>query len=282
MSETVLTPANANPWYVLMTLYGEQTGEEVDLALHEKNRAAWNAWAVFAAPAVRDNAQVVIQDLPPPDHWYETGASIRSGFETEYQRRNPGKSVPSCPEPSSSEMIDMQGLDHATLLCMSQLFFPSRAYFNCSRFRRQVIAQNAWFDKPIKFTECDVDCGGTFQNSVANGVFDFSRSTLSNGLNLQAMRCTSLDLHNCKVRGDLSITEVNCTKLAQMSEIQPLGDATWNLLGYNFNASDWVFLNKTIVRGNLILSGSRFDSTLSAPDLRERLINGFGFAEMAV
>ena len=40
-----LTPANENPWYVLMTLYGEQTGEWIDWKLHEKNRAAWNAWA---------------------------------------------------------------------------------------------------------------------------------------------------------------------------------------------------------------------------------------------
>lgn len=43
-----LTPANANPWYVLMTLYGEQDGERVDWDLHEKNWAAWNAWSCQA------------------------------------------------------------------------------------------------------------------------------------------------------------------------------------------------------------------------------------------
>ena len=42
MSETAgkLTPANQNPWYVLMTLYGEQEGEAVVLQLDEDNRAA--------------------------------------------------------------------------------------------------------------------------------------------------------------------------------------------------------------------------------------------------
>jgi len=40
-----LTPANQNPWYVLMTLYGEQDGKEIDWVLHEKNRCAWSAWA---------------------------------------------------------------------------------------------------------------------------------------------------------------------------------------------------------------------------------------------
>jgi hypothetical protein len=35
-----LTPANDNPWYWLMTLYGEQTGEETDKDLAKKNRVA--------------------------------------------------------------------------------------------------------------------------------------------------------------------------------------------------------------------------------------------------
>lgn len=40
-----LRPANENPWYVLMTLHGEQKGEEIDWDVHEENRRAWNAWA---------------------------------------------------------------------------------------------------------------------------------------------------------------------------------------------------------------------------------------------
>lgn len=40
-----LTLANENPWYVLMTLYGEQEGDEVDWDLHERNRNVWNSWS---------------------------------------------------------------------------------------------------------------------------------------------------------------------------------------------------------------------------------------------
>jgi hypothetical protein len=40
-----LTPANENPWYVLMTLYGEQDEEEVDNDPDDQNRAVWNAWS---------------------------------------------------------------------------------------------------------------------------------------------------------------------------------------------------------------------------------------------
>ncbi|WP_106743637.1 hypothetical protein [Yoonia maritima] len=33
---------NQNPWYILMTLHGEQMGETIDWELHEKNRTSWN------------------------------------------------------------------------------------------------------------------------------------------------------------------------------------------------------------------------------------------------
>ncbi|WP_420862852.1 pentapeptide repeat-containing protein [Algirhabdus cladophorae] len=37
-----LRPANENPWYVLMTYYGEQDGDEVDWELHKANAEFWN------------------------------------------------------------------------------------------------------------------------------------------------------------------------------------------------------------------------------------------------
>ena len=39
------TPAEQNPWYVLATTAGEQSGEGIDEDLELKNRAYWNAWA---------------------------------------------------------------------------------------------------------------------------------------------------------------------------------------------------------------------------------------------
>lgn len=43
MDETELTPANENPWYIMMTIYGEQE-EKIDWELAEKNSAFWNGW----------------------------------------------------------------------------------------------------------------------------------------------------------------------------------------------------------------------------------------------
>jgi len=41
--ETPRRPASDNPWYVLMTIAGEQ-GEDFDPELHEKNRRFWHGW----------------------------------------------------------------------------------------------------------------------------------------------------------------------------------------------------------------------------------------------
>ena len=49
--KTELTPANDNPWYWLATLYGEQTGEDIDEELVKKNRIAWNRWVAEAFSA---------------------------------------------------------------------------------------------------------------------------------------------------------------------------------------------------------------------------------------
>ena len=47
-SKSPLQPAGENPWYVLMTVAGEQTRESrwvIDNDLHARNRRYWNGWA---------------------------------------------------------------------------------------------------------------------------------------------------------------------------------------------------------------------------------------------
>ncbi|WIY23501.1 hypothetical protein [Parasedimentitalea psychrophila] len=56
-----LKPANANPWYVLMTLYGEQDEDSKNTGLQKKNRDAWNAW-------VASRISIKLSDEMEP-HW---------------------------------------------------------------------------------------------------------------------------------------------------------------------------------------------------------------------
>ena len=85
-----LKPANENPWYILMTLYGEQDGDEIDLELAKRNRHAWNLWA---SREIRHSKSEALQEygvyLPPPDSWREEWGNILERFESEFRRRNP-------------------------------------------------------------------------------------------------------------------------------------------------------------------------------------------------
>ena len=89
-NELALTPANANPWYVLMTLYGEQDGAEVDSALHQKNRAAWNAWSCQAMADAARAAAAVTSGVTVAElaDWPARQAEVADLHKAEMLRRN--------------------------------------------------------------------------------------------------------------------------------------------------------------------------------------------------
>ena len=65
-----LRPANENPWYVLMTLYGDAYG---------KNRKVWNSWA---AQVLTDEEKLAYEELGRVDKRDSHGGSsvIQAGI----------------------------------------------------------------------------------------------------------------------------------------------------------------------------------------------------------
>jgi len=69
-------PAGENPWYVLMTVAGEQDGDQTDWELHARNRRYWNGW--MAQALSHEQKQKLIEegrvkgkdlkDLSPEEH----------------------------------------------------------------------------------------------------------------------------------------------------------------------------------------------------------------------
>ena len=77
------TPAEQNPWYVLATIAGEQSGEGFDEDLALKNRAYWNAW-VGQHLSAEDKAEIkapfdssLFKDTP---EWSEVEAEVTEAF----------------------------------------------------------------------------------------------------------------------------------------------------------------------------------------------------------
>ena len=77
------TPAKQNPWYVLATIAGEQSGEGFDEDLALKNRAYWNAWAGQHLSA-EDKADIKIgfgrSLFEGTPEWSEVEAEVTEAF----------------------------------------------------------------------------------------------------------------------------------------------------------------------------------------------------------
>ena len=137
----VLRPANENPWYVLMTLYGEQDGiddDKVDNVLHSKNLEAWNLWACRAlTTAKRDELTAANAVMPTEGDWNEREQEISSRFDDEMRRRNPTfQSVPTMPVPSLDPKLD--NLLFEKKFVAQNFLFPVSASFNNSKFTKFV------------------------------------------------------------------------------------------------------------------------------------------------
>ncbi|EBA15875.1 hypothetical protein RSK20926_14629 [Roseobacter sp. SK209-2-6] len=169
-----LTPANENPWYVLMTLYGEQEGEQVDWKLHEKNRKAWNAWAgqglsEEARTAAIEKLKFEGSEL---EAWPAMASKIKIRFKKEFLRRNPG--VISAPElPNCSERINVSNTYFANTLVLTQAIFVSLGDYRGSSFKRGVYCNNVFFTRGVYFCSSHFVGVAKFSNTVFSHLANF-------------------------------------------------------------------------------------------------------------
>ncbi|WP_420003472.1 pentapeptide repeat-containing protein [Arenibacterium sp. LLYu02] len=161
-----LRPANENPWYVLMTLYGEQEAEAIDWELHEKNRKLWNAWSVHGTPSgmkfedyLREMSRalgVSVQEcdmgewgkLINAQHYKEE--RVQDRFARVWKERNGEGSL--APEiPAASEAVDFSNTRFERLFCARKMAFS-----------RGVTLKKSQFKKGASFERCLFATGSNF------------------------------------------------------------------------------------------------------------------------
>ena len=161
-----LEPANENQWYVLMTLYGEQEGAEVDEELHRRNRAAWNAWACQALP--EDERERLIAkgfELPESVSWKNRQEEIKKLHNEEMTRRNDaGFSYPEFPD--STVEIDMRVLRFDLPFVAEKILFPKTVRLQRAGFDREATFCNALFVGAAVFTEAVFREKAIFENAI--------------------------------------------------------------------------------------------------------------------
>lgn len=175
-----LTPANQNPWYVLMTLYGEQ---EPGISSQERRerwiegRRAWNAWVWQSIGSAESEAATRKAGLPAAELLnFQRNDSldkeIIARHKQEMERRNvPDFEYPGLPDRNSG--YDLQNLYFEHPLRIEQfVFFNLADFFNCT-FAMGISAQKALFAGPSSFARSSFLKVAGFQNTNFDGNASF-------------------------------------------------------------------------------------------------------------
>lgn len=143
-----LRPANENPWYVLMTLYGEDV-----LA----NREAWNTWASFyTANSALETYSTRGSEFPSRDTWHKASLKIGHDFRRALAARCPNHILQTEPlVPPSRLKFDRLRFDHE--LDLSGFLIPCDLTFTSCVFKEQVELSNICFSGHIDLNNCTFD-----------------------------------------------------------------------------------------------------------------------------
>jgi len=173
-----LKPANQNPWYVLMTLYGEQGAKRVDRKLHRKNRAAWNAWSCQAL-SESDRALAAEQagvSVAEVSAWDARSAEIENLYNRARKERN-GDSVPQARLPSVHEEISFRSTIFANSVVLTGAVFAGRTSFYRASFEAKADFRNAIFLAASYYGRTVFRDGAYFGGATFSARASFSRAT---------------------------------------------------------------------------------------------------------
>ncbi len=175
MAETDLSdlkPARENPWYILMTLHGEQTGDGVDGELAEKNVRLWNIWSCqLLSDAERAELREAGAAVPDADAWETHRAEIEKRFADRIAEVDwNGREIPDLPDPKL--WIDMSKTAFSNKVNLEKAVFGQRAFFNSVTF-----TQAAFFNSAT-FTQVAFFASATFMQAALFDSATFMQATL--------------------------------------------------------------------------------------------------------
>jgi hypothetical protein len=175
-----LTPANENPWYVLMTLYGEQDGVKVDDDLHDQNRAVWNAWSCQqldddAAAELAKQARVNVAETRG---WAQIATEVKRKHRVEMKTRNDDDfTYPGFPDFESA--IQCSQIQFVKILALNGCIFPQDADFSFATFPQDADFSYATFTQDADFFSATFTQDADFSRATFPQDADFSSATFT-------------------------------------------------------------------------------------------------------
>lgn len=253
-----LTPANQNPWYILMTLYGEQEGDEIDWELHEKNRQAWNLWMLHRLSRDERKKYASIQrtehvtDIEYRDFIKE----ISQKYIQVWAERN-GDTLPPADIPRQKTCIDLSKIIFEKCCKFSKYIFLPQISFKSSVFKKKFCIDRSNFSSSAVFDKC------LFFEEIEADISEFQKSVFFRGCNIES----DLYFRNSHFRD--SFLMISSTVRGNV----------WFYLTHFQNIS---MFDKSKFHGDIRFKGSEFDNIASFRNieiLNDFVINTVNFEE---
>lgn len=235
--ERQLKPANENPWYVLMTLFGEQDGENYSWRTRDSNEKAWNSW--FCQNLGSEERQKLANEMSAIpiywDVWNHDITEIETKFNAEWRKRNPDASkAPKIPHPSLKCNFSQTRISKS--LSASGFVFPNGLDCFQAVFEKEVSFQHAHFNGEISLSYSEF-----FEK------LDFSLTRIEKGIfSSSAKFMEEVDFFNSVILGPAWFDFTTFSK-----------DADFN--GVTFNEE--VHFSDVIFRSRVSFGRSRFHSS---------------------
>ena len=203
-----LKPANQNPWYVLMMQFGEQTGDEIDWDLHEKNREAWNR---RHHGKLSDSANDAFREFglpfPSKNRYRAEPMVLEKPFPELYKIRN-GETCDIPSPPKLFDPIEFRYHHFEHLICASGMIFPNGLAFDNCRFSRHLDLRQTGVVDDLRMSKCTLEQQLDAEKLFVTGGLRINRSSLG-GLDLNGAKVSDdIEMVNIKVQGPTNLADV--------------------------------------------------------------------------
>lgn len=198
-----LKPANTNPWYVLMTLYGEAGDEgKYDAGeTHDLNRWAWNSWALQDITAV-ELAQAGIEIGEAENclnSWEKDKAETLKKFQEVYAERNLLSGADAA-LPVPSDYVDLSQTEFEKPLNLDGFIIPRGVRQNRINITSGLILTGSQFSQwfscdnlvcigPLRAGNCEFQGNVIFDNCRAHGRLVLSNSKFFGDATFEGFTC---------------------------------------------------------------------------------------------
>ncbi len=172
-----LKPAETNPWYVLSTLYGPQTGKEIDRELAAKNVALWNVWSCQnLTEEERAKLREAGADVPDAGAWEGKKEEIEKLYKKRFSGMGFGKQE--LPElPDAKNKIDMSKIAFSHTVVWEKAIFAQTAYFDSATFEQAADFRSAKFERTAYFDSAKFERTAYFSSATFEQAASFSSAT---------------------------------------------------------------------------------------------------------